>query len=70
MIDDNGRLQYLRFCLFEMYVNVVFVARRLYSVVSFTLVREKRFVRIIYYYCYDDDDDDDVHKTCAETAGF
>ena len=24
-MGDNGRLQYLRFCLFEMYVNVVFV---------------------------------------------
>ena len=25
LIGDNGRLQYLTFCLFEMYVNVVFV---------------------------------------------
>ena len=24
MIGDNGRLQYLRFCLFEMYVSVLF----------------------------------------------
>ena len=29
-----------------MYVNVVFVVRRLYSGVSFTLVIEKRFIRI------------------------
>ena len=25
LIGDNGRLQYSRFCLFEMYVNLVFV---------------------------------------------
>ena len=46
-------LQYLRFPLFEMYVNVVFVIRRLYSAVSLTLVREQRLIRIIassYYY--------------------
>ena len=33
-----------------MYVNVVFVIRCLYSVVSLTLVREKRCIKIIYYY--------------------
>ena len=53
VVGDNGWLQYLRFCLFEMYVNVVFVIRCLYSAVSLTLVREQRFIRIIYYYyCY------------------
>ena len=31
---------YLRFCLFEMYVNMVFVIRSLYSAVILTLVRE------------------------------
>ena len=45
-----ARLQYLRFCLFEMYVNVVFVIRCLYSTVSLTLNKEQRFIRIIYYY--------------------
>ena len=45
-----ARLQYLRFCLFEMYVNVVFVLRCLYSAVSLTLVKEQRFIRILYYY--------------------
>ena len=30
-----------------MYVNVVFVIRCLYSVVSLTLVREQRFIRIV-----------------------
>ena len=34
----------------EMYVNVVFVIRCLYSAVSLTLVKEWRFIRIIYYY--------------------
>ena len=34
-----ARLQHLKFCLFEMYVNVVFVIRRLYSAVSLTLVK-------------------------------
>ena len=38
-----ARLQYLRFCLFEMYVNVIFVIRCLYSAVSLTLVKEQRF---------------------------
>ena len=33
-----------------MYVNVVFVMSCLYSAVSLTLVREQRFIRIIYYY--------------------
>ena len=47
-----ARLQYLRFCLFEMFVNVVFVIRCLYSAVSLTLVKEQRFIRIIYYYYY------------------
>ena len=47
-----ARLQCLRFCLFEMYVNVVFVIRCLYSTVSLTLVKEQRFIRIIYYYYY------------------
>ena len=42
-----AKLQYLRFCLFEMYVNVVFVIRCLYRAVSSTLVREQRFIRII-----------------------
>ena len=37
----HGRLQYLRFCLFEMYVNVVFVIRCLYSAVSLILVTER-----------------------------
>ena len=37
----------LRFCLFEMYVNVVFVIR-----VSLTLVREQCFKRIVYFYYY------------------
>ena len=30
----------------------VFVIRCLYSAVSLTLVREQRFIRIIYYYAY------------------
>ena len=49
-----ARLQYLRFCLFEMDVNVFFVIRCLYSAVSLTLVKEHHFIRIInyYYYCY------------------
>ena len=38
----------LRFCLFEMYVNVVFVIRCLYSAVSLTLVKEQHFIRFIY----------------------
>ena len=42
-----ARLQYLRFCLFEMYVNVVFVIRCLYSAVSLTLFKEQSFIRII-----------------------
>ena len=42
-----ARLQYLRFCLFEMYVSVVFVIRCLYSAVSLTLMKEQRFIRII-----------------------
>ena len=42
-----ARLQYLRFCLFEMYGKVVFVIRCLYSAVSLTLGREQRFIRII-----------------------
>ena len=41
------RPQYLRFCLFEMHVSVVFVIRYLYSAVSLTLGREHRFIRII-----------------------
>ena len=45
--NENGLVTYLRFCLFEMYVNVVFVVRCLYSAVSLTLVREQRFIRII-----------------------
>ena len=49
-MGDNGRLQYLRFCLFEMYVHVVFVIRYLYSAVSLTLVREQRFIRIISHH--------------------
>ena len=35
-----------------MYVNVVFVIRCLYSAVSLTLVKEQRFIRIIYYCNY------------------
>ena len=46
LIGDNGRLQYLRFCLFEMYVSVVFVIRRLYRAMSLTLVREQRLIGI------------------------
>ena len=42
-----ARPQYLMFCLFEMYVNVVFVIRRLCSAVSLTLVKEQGFIRII-----------------------
>ena len=42
----EARLQYLRFCLFEMYGNVVFVIRCLYSAVSLTLVKEQRFIII------------------------
>ena len=42
-----ARLQYLWFCLFEIYVNVVFVIRCLYSAVSLTLVKEQRFIRVI-----------------------
>ena len=45
LIGDNGRLQYLRLFV-EMYVNVVFVIRLLYSAVSLTLVREQRFIKI------------------------
>ena len=52
LIGDNGRLQYLRFCLLEMYVNVVFVMRCLYSAVSLTLVREQHLIRIIIIYYY------------------
>ena len=33
-IVDNGRLQYLRSCSFEMYVKVVFVIRCLYTAMS------------------------------------
>ena len=36
----------------ELYVNVVFVIRCFYSAVSLTLIKELRFVRIIYYYYY------------------
>ena len=39
-----ARLQHLRFCLFEMFVNVVFVMRCLYSTVSLLLVKEHRFI--------------------------
>ena len=44
-----ARLQYLRFCLFEMYVSVVFVIRCLCSAVSLTLVRERCFIIIIIF---------------------
>ena len=47
MIGDNGRLQYLRLCLFAIYVNVVFVIRCYYSAASLTLVREQHFIIII-----------------------
>ena len=33
-----------------MYVNAIFVIRRLYSAVSLTLVKEQRLIRIIYIY--------------------
>ena len=71
MLERNGRteaivlvmvarLQYLRFCLFEMYVNVVFVIRCLYSTVGLTLVKKQRFIRFFkYLYIFNDDDDDD-----------
>ena len=36
----------------EIYVNLVFVIRCLYSAVSLTLVKESRFTRIIIYYYY------------------
>ena len=52
LIGDNGRLQYLRFYLFEMYVSVVFVINCLYNAVILTLVREQHFIRIIYDYYY------------------
>ena len=45
-----ARLQYLRFCLFEMYVNVVVVIRCLYGTVSLNLVKKQCFIKIIYYY--------------------
>ena len=35
-----------------MYVNVAFVIRCLYSAVILTLVKEWRFIRIIYHYYY------------------
>ena len=48
---DNGNLSYNNKVLFaEMYVNVVFVIRCLYNAVNLTLVKEYRFIRIIYYY--------------------
>ena len=34
----------------EMFANVVFVINCLYSAVSLTLVREQRFIIMIYYY--------------------
>ena len=34
----------------EMYVNVFFVIKCLYSAVSLTLAKEQQFIRIIYYY--------------------
>ena len=45
------KVQYLRFCLYEMYVNVDFV-RCLYSAVSLTLVRviENSALYKNYYY--------------------
>ena len=64
MIGDNGRLKYLRFCLFEMYVNVVFVIRCLYStdvclIIIIILVKEQSFIRFFKFNGDDDDDDDD-----------
>ena len=44
-----ARLQYLRFCLFEMYLNVVFVIGCLCSAVSLTLVIEQRLIIIIIH---------------------
>ena len=51
-IVDNGRLQYLRSCSFEMYVNEVFVIRCLYTAMSLTLVREQRFIRIFSFFLF------------------
>ena len=53
-IGDMFMIYYniLSFCLFKMYVNVVFVPSCLYSGVSLTLVREQRFERIHFYYYY------------------
>ena len=60
-----ARLQYLRFCLFEMHVDVFFVIIKtsVQGSGSLTLVRQQRFIRFIYNNnnCYDDDDDDDDH---------
>ena len=39
-----ARLQHLKFCLFEMYVNVVFVIICLCNAVSLILVKEQRFI--------------------------
>ena len=36
----------------EMYVTVVFVIRCLYTAVTLTLVKEQRFIRIIYHYLF------------------
>ena len=47
LLGDNGRLQYLRLFV-EMYANAIFVISCLYSEVSLTVVREERFIRIIY----------------------
>ena len=47
LLGDNGRLQYLRFCLLKCMLMFFFVIRCLYSAVSLTLVREWRSIRII-----------------------
>ena len=48
LLGDNGRLQYLRLFV-KMCVNAVFLTSCLYSTASLTLVREQRFIRMIYY---------------------
>ena len=42
----------LKVLFVEMYVNTAFVMRFLYSAVILALVRERRFMRIIYYNYY------------------
>ena len=49
MIGNNGILQYLRFCLFEI---LMWFLLCLYSAVSLNLVREQHFIRIVYHKYY------------------